>query len=160
MLASLGLVIPAVAISNPSSALKIEKCEWLLLWCVPEMCWARSLVDWAEKSMLMLTGLRACLAKSTDLWKETDEIVKGVCGLWPCHSFLPCRLEILAVLEVTSGSALLSDVCLSLSCCFFQSLLIAGRARSDGSAEKGVICFSKLVMSLSCAGSISLLISP
>lgn len=38
MLASLGSVIPTVAVSNPSSALKIEKSERLLLWCMPERC--------------------------------------------------------------------------------------------------------------------------
>lgn len=38
MLPSLGLVVTTVPISNPSSALNIEKYEWLLLYCMPGRC--------------------------------------------------------------------------------------------------------------------------
>lgn len=77
MLPLLGLVVTTVPISNPSSALNIENYVWLLLWCMPGRCWARSLVVWVEMSTLMLVGLTACSAKSTDLWRETDKVAKG-----------------------------------------------------------------------------------
>lgn len=88
LLALSGSVVPTMEISEPSSALKIEPCErWIPgRWC------ARGLVVSLEMFMITLVILRACLAKSTEVWKETDKVVEGVCGLWLNNSFLPCRL--------------------------------------------------------------------
>lgn len=124
----------------------------------PKRCWTRSLVVWMGEFMLMLVVIKACSVERTDLWKERNKVVRGGCRTCSCHSFFPCRFSICIALEITFGSILLSDACLSF--CFFQALVTAGHATSDGLDMKTVICFSNLVMHVRCPRSISLLIPP
>lgn len=97
-------VIPTMEISKASSALKIEPCErWISeRWC------ARSLVVWVGIFIITLVILRACSAKSTEVWKEI-KLSRGFVGCDLIIPFLQCRLWVPAALEVTLGSALLSD---------------------------------------------------
>lgn len=84
LLALSGSVIPTMEIRKSSSALKIEPCErW-----IPERWCARSLVIRVEMFMITLVTLRAHSAKSTEAWKQTDKVVKGVCdSVTPfCHA--------------------------------------------------------------------------